>query len=123
MVLQLRVEPCHEAPSDRIRCWITVSNMRNDIRLLLLFYSDMYRVFIPVGPLPLSSAPALVPGFALPKELNLCLCPAESPPQAHFSWVAPAIPIATMASGAQGQIQHKMPTEGFTTVFTGKDNS
>jgi hypothetical protein len=31
----------------------------------LLFYSAMYSVFIPVDPLPLSGASALVPRFAL----------------------------------------------------------
>ena len=36
----------------------------------------------PVGPLPLSSAPAPVPGFALPQEPNLSLRTAESPPGA-----------------------------------------
>jgi hypothetical protein len=65
-------------------CWITVSNMREWNSIALLNYSDMDCVFIPIGPSPLSSAPALAPRFALPTDLNLYLCPAESPPRAHL---------------------------------------
>jgi hypothetical protein len=69
----------------------------------------MYRVFIPVGPLPLSSVSALVPRFA-PSGAEPIPMPAELPPQAHpkahLSWVALAIPIATamtIPSGARGK--------------------
>jgi hypothetical protein len=55
-------------------------------QLLLLFYSAMYSVFIPVGPLPLSGASVLVPRFA----------PSGAEPMPMPSWAAPAIPIATL---------------------------
>jgi hypothetical protein len=64
-----------------------------------------------VDPSPLPSTPALIPGFTLPQELNLCPCPSESPLQVHFSSVTSAMPMATIVvnipsgtTSTQGQI-------------------
>jgi hypothetical protein len=68
-------------------CWIlsytiAVDNRKSIALTILRCYVQCLYTRRPVAT---PSAPALVPGFVLPQELNLYPCPAESPPQRRTS--------------------------------------